>query len=457
MKSAKQAVKPLKPKLLHQSSILGQQGINLIEKICLAMGYVWHPTGNLETGIDGYIEIRNPVTGETTNSIVQVQSKATGEEFQAETELTFEYTCDERDLDYWMRGNAPVILIRSRPKTDEAYWVSIKDYFSISEKRRSRKILFSKERDRFSSSEVCAVALRQLAIPKDSGFYFAPIPKTEKIYTNLVKVNFPDRLYIARTDYRYPRQVWESMGTIGVSVGSDFLMSNKSIMSFHPLDEYPWNSVCDSGTCEGFGTVEWANSHDPDRLRDFVQLLNTCLKEKAWQSELKYSARCECYYFRATSDLSPRRIRYQSFKEETSRQVFRGYFKTGDIKREKVYYRHSAFMPQFFRHEDQWYLEITPTYYFTWDGIHLDEFYEEKLKKIKMMERNLAVVGQVIMWIDYLSRKKDLFSAPYPFLIMGDHLVLDLDHGIPDDLWLPKEDEETQSTLKATEPTFFDE
>lgn len=40
------------------------------------MGFLWNPTG-LEAGIDGgYIEIRDCQSGEVTNCIVQVQSKA---------------------------------------------------------------------------------------------------------------------------------------------------------------------------------------------------------------------------------------------------------------------------------------------------------------------------------------------------------------------------------------------
>ena len=32
--------------------------------------------------------------------------------FQAETDNSFEYRCEQKDLDYWLRGNVPVILIR---------------------------------------------------------------------------------------------------------------------------------------------------------------------------------------------------------------------------------------------------------------------------------------------------------------------------------------------------------
>lgn len=117
-------------KTIHVNTIKGQQGINLIEAIVYDMGFVWYPTGQVEAGIDGYLEIRDPVTGAVTNSIIQVQSKATDRPFVAASEISFEYQCDAEDLKYWMAGNAPVILIVARPSTREAYWVAIKEYFS---------------------------------------------------------------------------------------------------------------------------------------------------------------------------------------------------------------------------------------------------------------------------------------------------------------------------------------
>ena len=119
-------------KKISRSDIIGDKGIALIHRLVLDMGFVWNPTG-LEAGIDGYIEIRDEATGEVANCILQVQSKATAWPFAAETDASFSFLCDERDLDYWLGGNAPVILIVSRPDTNEAYWVSIKDYFSRSQ------------------------------------------------------------------------------------------------------------------------------------------------------------------------------------------------------------------------------------------------------------------------------------------------------------------------------------
>jgi hypothetical protein len=45
-----------------------------------------------------------------------------------------------------------------------------------------------------------------------------------------------------------------------------------------------------------------------------------------------------------------------------------------------------AFRGQFRLLEDQWYLEITPTYRFTRDGYALDRFHEDRLKGIKALK-----------------------------------------------------------------------
>ena len=106
-------------KKISRSDIIGDKGIALIHRLVLDMGFVWNPTG-LEAGIDGYIEIRDEATGEVTNCILQVQSKATAAPFAAETDTGFHFVCDERDLDYWLGGNAPVILIVSLVPTQRS-------------------------------------------------------------------------------------------------------------------------------------------------------------------------------------------------------------------------------------------------------------------------------------------------------------------------------------------------
>ncbi len=105
-----------------------------------------------------------------------------------------------------------------------------------------------------------------------------------------------------------------------------------------------------------------------------------------------------------------------------------------------MYYRHSACQGQFRLFGQTWYLEITPTYFFTWDGHHLDGSYEERLKGIKRLERNGAVAGQLVMWASIFAKPDGLFTAPYRFLEFGSLSRFRVDFGIDDEAWLPHEE-----------------
>lgn len=212
------------PKKISKSNIIGQQGINSIEGIVLGMGFLWYPTGGIEAGIDGIIEIRNPDTGEVTNSIIQVQSKATQRsQLQAETETSFEYLCKEKDIEYWLHGNAPVILIIIQTTTSGAFWVSVKDYFQDPKHRKTRKVLFDKTRDRFDIN--ARDSLIKLAIPRNSGLYLAPLPKQEKLYSNLLHVSsFGEQLYTAYTVTEDESKAHLALQKIGRELGQEWIL-----------------------------------------------------------------------------------------------------------------------------------------------------------------------------------------------------------------------------------------
>ena len=429
-------------KKVTSQSVIGQLGANLIEKIVLEMEYVWRATSIFDVGIDGEIEIRDPTTGEMTNTIIKVQAKATTKPFQAEADNSFEYSCTQKDLDYWLQGNVPIILVVCRPNTDEAYWVSIRDYFSEPAIQKTRKVLFDKQRNRFDAS--CATALKSLALPKDSGIYFAPLQKTETLHTNLLKVtSLAPKIYVANTNYRKRRSVWDKFYSMEVKVGPEWILTDKQIVSFYNLKEPPFSEICDLGTCEIFDTQKWSNSKDEDTKRQFVWLLNMCLQKRTQLLRLNFNKAHQHYFFPATKELETHMVSYQSLQQTVSREVFRKYTKKSDPS-QIAYCRHLAFKGHFLRFNDEWYLEITPTYHFTWDGYKKDMFRSERLQGIKRLERNRAVLGHLLMWADYLSQStQNLFSSEYPFLDFGQLATVDINISLPDDVWYNPEKEDT--------------
>jgi nucleoside phosphorylase len=109
-------------------------------------------------------------------------------------------------------------------------------------------------------------------------------------------------------------------------------------------------------------------------------------------------------------------------------------------ERKFSYYRHHAFKPHFSRIAGKWYLEITPTYHYTWDGFRVSSFYEDLVKGIKRLERSGAVFRQVMFWARVLQDPSDMLEhTGYPYLRFGKLLEFELDFGVRDELWLNKE------------------
>ena len=108
--------------------------------------------------------------------------------------------------------------------------------------------------------------------------------------------------------------------------------------------------------------------------------------------------------------------------------------------------------------DERWYLEITPTYHFTSDGYNEDRFREERLKGIKRLERNPAVIANILMWEEYLRRPfPSLYMHEYKLLSFAKLKTLEIDNGIPDEIWYGAEEGEDAEFMKNLEnqPTLF--
>lgn len=434
----------------------GDKGIALIHRTVNDMGFVWNPL-HLEAGIDGIIEVRDVVTGEVSNCIIQVQSKAGPSYFKAETESTFQFICDQRDLDYWLHGNAPVVLVVSRPEENDAYWVSIKDYFRDPKLRKARKVTFDKTRDRFNAD--CRERLAALAMPADSGLYLTALPRTETLTSNLLPVNdYPKRLFRAGTKLRFPSQVWEILRQDAQDANPEWFLHDGFIYAFHDLTFAPWTKVCLAATTENLATRDWAFSEDRSRRYVFVRMLKSCINELLYRQGVRFSKEKEHYFFRSTRDMDERKIGGLS--------VFKGY-ESKTTPGRIAYYRHRAMKIQFQLFEQQWFIEITPSYHFTQDGSKPSRFFEERLKGIKQLERqNKVHLRQVRLWTEVLRQEhissepkpvsqRSLFAdfdgatqappvVPYTVVSFGELERFEVDWGLPESAWLPPGAEENE-------------
>lgn len=435
------------PKILDDRALTGRRGVNVIERVVSEMGFAWHPTaGDLDTGVDGYIAIRDPETKVATNGVIQVQSKSTLGRFTAESATSFQFLCDEDDLENWMSGDVPLLFIRVRPP-DEAYWVDVREYFKDAARLKTRRIEFDKERDRFTPA--ARDRLLRLATANRPGLVFARTRQKETLISNLLEVTrHATTVYIAATPLRSGREVNEKLAAAcgDQPKPNAWRIGSKQIYSFDDLDGHHWKEIVEAGTVESHGAALFAQSADTEYQNIFIELLGRSLSEKV-APDLSFHSKREFYYFRPTPDLTTRTINYTGLENATSRGVFKGYGKRKDDPEKPSYYRHSAFRAQFHRYEKAWYLEVTPTYHYTVDGVVDDRFYEEKIKKMKRLELNGSVLGQLMMWRHVLApppAMPDIFNRrppPYPHLEFGSWRTVEVEYGVPERDWLETEED----------------
>jgi hypothetical protein len=272
----------------------------------------------------------------------------------------------------------------------------------------------------------------------------------ERLYSNLLPVEtFPHSLFIAVTEHRRLSSLWAEIRRFNPTATGACVLRSGLIIAAHDLREYPWSRVCDTGTVEEFDSIEWAESADLDRRRIFVELLLSRLRNMLYPAGIRFDFQDEAFYFMADPDGVERREAYMSLHRPSSREVVKRYI--GDSEPGNVrHYRHSGFKGAFRRFDGQWYLEITPTYLFTFDGFRRLRYHEELLKGIKRIEGNAAVLGQVAMWANILHRiSKGEETDAQPLLTFGELLVFDVIGAVDDAAW-SRPSTEGSSTKKAS-------
>jgi hypothetical protein len=408
----------------------GQQGINLVEQYVLQMGFVWNQT-RADQGIDGSIEIVETATRTATNRIVQVQVKATTREFQSETPSALSFTCDPADIDYWLRGNAPVILIVCQPRTRHAYWKDVNAYFLDPKNQKTNTVRFDKKSDRFDAST--GPLLANLAKP-NGGLHLGPLPKKETLISNLFPVAaYPRTIWSAISKHRSRDEFGQALKNLppGNSHLREFFLNGDTIYSFLDLNKHPLNTLIEPGTVETNSSDDWALTDDPDLKYKFVQLLNICLTQFCYDQKITFNRENKIHYFMWESKTGSRRIRAKSL-QNTGVQTVADWHPSKRTEGDG-YFRHKAFFSNFIRLGNNWFLEVTPTYYFTSDG--RTEYWnsETLLAGIKRLDRHAAVRGNLLLWRSVFT-EHDL-TKRYKRISFNPPLEFELNTGIDDKSW----------------------
>jgi hypothetical protein len=378
-------------KTITDEQLIGELGETLVKAKVHQLGQVFEGRGRLESGIDGTIELRDPVTGRMLGKTIAVQVKTRREgPYTRETQASFEYLLRPSDLAYWRGSNLPVVLVLLRLSDESFYWKSV-DAGAVGEERR---LLLDKASDRFDAGSMDRLA--QLAVERGRlGSFVPPMRIGEPAHLNLMRVEMPDEIFVAESPYKSGR---DAVPALLAADGRhfDWVIRGRRFVSFRDPRGGPLEAIVDEGTVEAVETDLVAATDDRDDEVVMIELLRRTL-DAQFAVDLAFDRDSRGFYFRAPKPLKPREYRYRSLREETAAMVVQLY---PDKKNQERLHsvRHHAFVPRFERIGDDWYLSINPTFFFSEDGFRPHRFGSALLAGKKRLDRNASVRGQVLMW-----------------------------------------------------------
>ena len=414
-------------KRITNSDMVGKAGVALVALRLSEMGFLFHETGSVEAGTDGFVELRDRESGDMLSTVFRVQSKATehGRAWRFESDASFELPCRERDIDDWVHSNVPVIVVASDTKRQLSFWKDATSYFRETAHRQAKRIVYDKRADVFDVTAVQAVAA--VGVARTAGIYLPPPARREQLVTNLIEVNeYPSHVWVAQatqTDMWVVEDVLREAG-----VGVECFVRGGQLFSLRAFEEPVWAEVCEVEGAERHTAAAWATSDDPMKQHEFAELLRRALGEKV-REEIEYDRKDKHFFFRGTDDLSDVHV--------GGRGVFRVYRrKDGQVK----FCRHLGFRARFLRLERTWYLELNPRYRFTADGRRPARYSADNASKMKRIERNSAVRQQVQSLAAYLTQQPTLLTPTYRFISFGDLLRFEVPFGFEESEWQARAD-----------------
>jgi hypothetical protein len=420
-------------KILTPNQILGEIGEAAVRRRFLDIGFQFDGRSRLEAGIDGIAEVMDG--GRPLARMIAVQVKATESgTYSAEDEEGFTYLLKRKDLEYWRPSNLPVIIVLYRKSDETFFWQEVPS----GDAEGDRRLRFDKQRDVLDRNAVDRLAA--LTVPKAGfGYYVPPLGGGEEALVNILPITMPPEIFVASTPYSGPKAA--ALLLQGDEPARfDWVINGGSFWSFHDPRTSLCRDIVDLDQVEAVETSYLAFHEDLDEQNKFAFLLRQALRHQN-REDLNWEKDRKLLYFKALEKNDSRRFYYQASRNKTHADVVNVIMSKKEEGRVD-FVRHHAFTPRFELLDDQWFLVVNPTYYFTTDGFTPHSYPQALLAGKKRMDNSASLRGQVIMWHRFLTQKEraagDLFGRdvePEPCLRFETPPQITLDTRVPEDVW----------------------
>ncbi len=310
-------------------------------------------------------------------------------------------------------------------------------------------------------------------IDKKQNEYFN---RTEPVYSNLVKIQFPKKLYIADLDidkkvvksYNKERKrrfykpslhdyAVSALYMNDISFPHDWIVWKGKIITFHDLqdDSIGLTKIIDRGTAEPFDCDEFYEISE-EQMSQFKYLLKKCLESKLYKLKIKWFKDEKLFAFLPIKKdnldrWQPRSIEWTKTKKKATRKAVE--IKRDLKNKEEVFnMRCLAFRTGFENFDNDWYLSIKPEWIFLWNDLTVCDLAYKNIQWLKKTERNMHVFNHFNFILRYLqpSQMESMFNEyqEYPFIKIENIQKFDFAPIVPDDVWNNLEQVNSQKKLQ---------
>lgn len=287
--------------------------------------------------------------------------------------------------------------------------------------------------------------------------------KKDKIYSNLLSISFPKKVFIADLNIDRDEVIANSHQTNkwlkkdaswfdvalsaiyqkGYTFSHDWYIHNKKIITFHDISDpqLPLSKICDTGTITPLETSEYY-INSADQMNVFKSLLSKCLQTKLHKLGIRWFNKPQMYAFMPQSKNSSDHWVNRKIEWERNKKASRVVVKINYSKKypdEISSSRHLGFKSKFYFFDNEWFLSIRPDWLITFREFYPSKYGYEKVKYIKRRERNMHVFNHLnfILWYLQPSETMEMFqeNQPYSFLRIKGFKEFEAAPQIKDDLW----------------------
>ena len=266
-----------------------------------------------------------------------------------------------------------------------------------------------------------------------------PIPISRELLTNLVDVVVPPFVYVGVVDIdeknvladaklqlganrnRYSKRSVVKMAMILNGVESlSWIFYDKRIFSFAPIEGSGIETIVDIGTLEKLNSSDLYDSGNESNLNLFQQLLGAEVEEQLSGKYVERDRKSRFFYFNPVKEGNKVRNEQWIGKKRAKRNVFEQVQQKKDPTK-VAHCKHLSFRLSFMRFQQQWYVSIVPSWYYTYGG-YKSKFHDQLLVTQKRLEYNNSVRNHVRFIAYFLKVLGEGGSSELKF---GDVLKLD--------------------------------